>query len=78
MAIDFDALNSKDVKVQLVTIDRHDDFEVAEGTTVKEFKEIAGLSGNVKMIDADNKVLRDNDVITKDVQIFASPAKELG
>lgn len=79
MAIDFDALEAKpEVKVQIVTVGGHDDYEVKEGTTVKELREMAGLNSNVKMIDENNKVLSDRDVITGDAQIFASPAKELG
>lgn len=79
MAIDFDALEAKpEVKVQLITVGNKRDVQVEEGTTVKEFKSIAGLGSNVKMIDENNKVLSDRDVITGDIQIFASPAKELG
>lgn len=79
MAIDFDALEAKpEVKVQIVTVGGHDDYEVEEGITVKELREIAGLNSNVKMIDENNKVLSDRDTITSDTQIFASPAKQLG
>lgn len=79
MAIDFDAFEEKpEVKVQIVTVGGHDDYEVEEGTTVKELREMAGLNFNVKMIDENNKVLTDRDVITGDIQIFASPAKQLG
>ena len=78
MAIDFDSLNTKNVEVEVVTIDSTIKVELPEGATVKELKEKAGLGSNVKMIDENNKVLTDRDTITGNVQIFASPAKQLG
>lgn len=78
MAIDFDSLDTKNVEVEVVTIDSTTKVELPEGATVKELKELAGLGSNVKMIDENNKVLTDRDTITGNVQIFASPAKQLG
>lgn len=66
------------VKVELVTLSGLQNYEVEEGTTIREFKEAHGLSADVKIVDEDGDVLRADDEITDDISLFTSTPKKNG
>lgn len=78
------ALNSEEaeekemVSVELVTLSGIQNYEVEEGTTVKDFKAAHGLSSDVKIVDEDGDVLRADDTIDDDISLFISTPKKNG
>lgn len=75
--VDFNALNSDEVEVQLVTISGVETLTVDEGMTIKEFKEQNGLNGT-RIIDENSTPLRDSDVVREGMQLFVSTPKKNG
>lgn len=64
--------------IELVTLSGVQNYEVEEGTTIRQFKEAHGLSSDVKIVDEDGDVLRANDVIDDDMSLFISTPKKNG
>jgi len=64
--------------IELVTLSGVQNYEVEEGTTIREFKEAHGLSSDVKIVDEDGDVLRANDIIAEDMSLFISTPKKNG
>ena len=66
------------VTVELITLSGMRTYEVEEGTTIKAFKEARGLSSDVKIVDEDGDVLRAEDTIETDIQLYISTPKKNG
>ena len=80
MAIDFDALERperEELEVEIVTFSGRQTKKVLEGTTVGDFKAANGLTGNT-IVDEDSNILRDDDVIEEDMQVYISQPKKNG
>lgn len=65
------------VKVELITLSGLQEYEVEEGMTIKEFKEKHNLN-EVKIVNEDGDVMRNNDIIECDSQFFISTPKKNG
>lgn len=65
------------LKVELITLSGLQEYEVEEGMTIKEFKEKHNLN-DVKMVNEDGDVMRNNDIIECDSQFFISTPKKNG
>lgn len=75
--VNFDALETNEVEIELVTIGGRDRLTVEEGQTVKDFKQTNGLNGT-RIIDQNGSVLRDTDTIKEGMQLFVSTPKKNG
>lgn len=64
-------------KISIVTLAGVTSQDVAEGTTIREFKERNGLSDK-KLVDDNGDVLTNDMVIRGDMQIYMSTPKKNG
>lgn len=79
MALDLDAFNNErnEIEIEVVTLSGAEKKKTLEGTTVADFKRANGLVGTT-IIDEDSEVLRDDDVLQTDMQVFISTPKKNG
>lgn len=73
----FDAFNSNEVEVELITLSGVETVKATEGMTVGEFKQANNLVGK-KIIDDDSNLLRDTDTIEEGMQLYVSTPKKNG
>lgn len=79
MAIDLEAFNDdrNEIEIEVVTLSGVEKKKATEGMTVKEFKRLNGLVGTT-IIDEDSEVLRDEDTLEGNMQVYISTPKKNG
>lgn len=77
--MDFEELFTPDEKleVEIVTLSGVTKIEVTDGMTIADFKTQNNLNG-YKVMDENNRILRDSDTINKSQQFFVTRPKQNG
>lgn len=78
MALDLDAFESREeIEIEVVTLSGSEKKKATAGMTVGDFKKLNGLVGTT-IIDEDSEVLRDDDTLEEDMQVYISTPKKNG
>ena len=78
MALDLDAFESREeIEIEVVSLSGSEKKKATVGMTVGDFKRLNGLVGTT-IIDEDSDVLRDDDTLEENMQVYISTPKKNG